>query len=104
MMESPLAMGASRSTGGILCGKAYGNTLNHADFSKIIDTSHAGPQQVAIKVFTYLIYCDPVTVDVIPDPSVCHNVSFIVSTIPPLDCALVLKKIADCLDTVTCKL
>ena len=32
-----------------------------------------------------------------------NNVSFIVSTIPPLDYALVLKKIADHLDTVTYK-
>jgi hypothetical protein len=103
-MESPPAMGASRSTGGIFRGKAYGNTLNHADFPKIIDTPHAGLQQVAIKVFAYLIYRDPVNVDVVPDPSVHHNVSFIVSTIPPLDCAPVLKKIADRLDTVTSKL
>ena len=100
-MESPPEMGASHSTGRILCGKVYGNNLNHADFLKIIDIPQAGNQQIAFKVFAYIIYADPVTVDVIPDPSVCHNVSFIVSTVPPLDCAMVLKRIADCLDSIT---
>jgi hypothetical protein len=103
-MESPPAMGSSRSTGGILRGRAYGNTLNHADFPTITDIPQAGNQQVVFKVFAYLIYSDPVTVDVVPDPSICHNVSFTVSTIPPLDCALVLKRIADRLDAVSCKL
>lgn len=103
-MESPPAMGSSRSTGGILRGRAYGNTLNHADFPTITNIPQAGNQQVVFKVFAYLIYSDPVTVDVVPDPSIRHNVSFTVSTIPPLDCALVLKQIADRLDAVSCKL
>lgn len=103
-MESPPAMGSSRSTGGILRGRAYGNTLNHADFPTITNIPQAGNQQVVFKVFAYLIYSDPVTVDVVPDPSIRHNVSFTVSTIPPLDCAFVLKRIADRLDSVSCKL
>jgi hypothetical protein len=103
-MESPPAMGSSCSTGGILRGRAYGNNLNHADFPKITDIPPAVNQQVMFKIFAYLIYRDPVTVDVVPDPSLRHNVSFIVTTIPPLDCALVLNKIADRLDSVTCKL
>jgi hypothetical protein len=100
-MGSPPAMGSSRSVGGILRGRAHGNNLNHADFPKITDIPLAVNQQVMFKNFAYLIYCDPVTVNVIPDSSLHHNVSFIVSTIPPLDCALVLNKIAARLDSVT---
>ena len=103
-MASPPAMGSSHSTGGILCGRAYGNNLNHADFPKITDIPPPVNQQVMFKIFAYLIYHDPVTVDVVPDPSLHHNVSFTLSTIPPLDCALVLNKIAAHLDSVTCKL
>jgi len=102
-MESPPAMGSSRSTGGIFRGNAYGNNLNHADFPAIMDIPLPGNRQVTFKIFAYLIYSDPVMVDVIPDPSVHHKVSFTVSTVPPLDCTLVLKKIADRLDAVTCK-
>ena len=103
-MESPPAMGSSRSTGGIFRGRAHGNNLNYADFPKITDIPQAGNQEIVFKVFAYIIYADPITVDVIPDSSVCHNVSFIVSTVPPLECAMVLKRIADRLDSVTCKL
>lgn len=98
-------MGSSRSTGGILCGKAYGNVLNHADFPKLrfsTDIPQGGNPQIMIKVFAYLVYNDPVSV--VPDPSLCPTVSFVVSMVPPLDCALVLKKIADRLEAVTCKL
>lgn len=100
-MDSPPPMGSSRSTGGVLRGKAYGNVLNHADLPKLRFST--GNPQVMIKVFAYLVYNDPVSVSVVPDPSVRPNVSFVVSTIPPLDCALVLKKIADRLEAVTCK-
>ena len=103
-MASPPAMGSSRSTGGILRGRAYGNSLNHADFPKITDIPPALNQQVMFKIFAYLIYCDPVTVEVVPDSSLRHNVSFVISTIPPLDSSLMLKKIADRLDSVACKL
>ena len=100
-------MGSSRSTGGILRGKAYGNVLNHADFPKLrfsTDIPQGGNPQIMIKVFAYLVYNDPVSVSVVPDPSLRPTVSFVVSTVPPLDCALVLKKIADRLEAVTCKL
>ena len=103
-MGSPPAMGSSLSTGGILRGRAHGNKLNHTDFPKVTDILSTVNQQVPFKVFAYLIYHDPITVNVIPDSSLHHNVSFIVSTIPPLDCALVLNKIAARLDSVTCKL
>jgi hypothetical protein len=65
-MDSPPAMGASRSTGGIFRAKAYGNKPNHADFPKITDIPQAGNQQVVFKVFAYLVYGDPITVDVMP--------------------------------------
>jgi hypothetical protein len=50
-MESPPAMGASRSTGRILRGRAHGNNLNYADFPKITDIPLAGNLQVVFKVF-----------------------------------------------------
>lgn len=95
-MDSPPAMGASHSTGRIFHANAYGNKPNHADFPKITDIPQAGNQQVLFKVFAYLVYGDPITIDVMPDPSIHHNVSFTVFTVPPLDCALVLKQKADC--------
>ena len=79
-MDSPPAMGASRSTGRIFHAKAYDNKPNHADFPKITDIPQAGNQQVLFKVFAYLVYSDPITIDVMPDPSIRHNVSFTVLT------------------------
>jgi hypothetical protein len=77
-MESPPAMGSSCSTGRILCQRAYGNNLIYADFPKITDIPPAVNQQVVFKVFAYLIYCDPTTVDIVPDSSLHHNVSFMI--------------------------
>ena len=88
-------MGSSRSTGGILHGNAFGNHLNHANFPKIMDIPLLGDRQVIFKVFVYLVYSDPVTIDVVPNDLARHNVSFTVSMVPPLDCALVLNRIAD---------
>ena len=44
-------MGSSRSTGGIFHGRAHGNNLNYADFSKITDIPQAGNQEIVFKVF-----------------------------------------------------
>ena len=97
------AFGSSRSTGGILCGKALGNTFNHADFPSATsgDDFFAGNAPVAYKVFTYIIYCDPVKFNVTPDPSLNPNTTFCVSTVPPLESGVVLKKVSSRLESVT---
>jgi len=102
-MESPPPQGSSRSTGGIFRGKAYGNTLNHADFPQVSsgDVFFTGNTPIAYKVFGYVTYGDPVKVDVTPDPSIHPNISFRISTIPPLEPAVVLKKATDCLESIT---
>ena len=90
------AFGSSRSTGGVLRGKALGNTFNHADFPSATsgDDFFAGNAPVAYKVFTYIIYCDPVKFNVTPDPSLNPNTTFHVSTVPPLESGVVLKKVS----------
>jgi len=66
------------------CKALYGNVLNHADFPKLqfsTDIPQARNPQVTIKVFAYLVYNDPVSVNVVLDPCVHPNVSFAVSMI-----------------------
>lgn len=99
---SPPSLGSSRTMGGILRGKAFGNALNHADFPRVDlgDGFLAGSAQVHYKVFAYLVYNDPVKLSVIPDSSLPANTIFRVSTVPPLESGVVLKKVANRLDTV----
>lgn len=47
--------GASRTTGGYSRGRALGNTLNHADFSDILDTKEIRKG----KVYIYTTRSDP---------------------------------------------
>jgi len=98
-LGSPPALGSSHSSGCIL----RGNALNHADFRTVHsgDSSFAGTALIDYKVFAYLVYDDPVKVDVIPDSSVLANTIFRVSTVLPLESAVVLKKVATRLDSVT---
>ena len=100
---SPLALGSSRTVGGIFRGKAFGNALNHADFPRLgsADSFLEGNAQVNYKVFAYLVYNDPVKLSVIPDPSLPANTIFRVLTVPPLESGVVLKKVANRLDSVT---
>ena len=102
-MASPPPEGSSRSTGGILRGKAYGNTLNHADFPQASsgDVFFTENTPISYKVFGYVTYGDPVKLDVTPDSSIHPNISFRVSTIPPLEPAVVLKKATDRLESIT---
>ena len=100
---SPPALGSSHTTGGFLCGRALGNALNHADFPKASsgDVFYAGRAQVNYKIYAYLVYSDPVKLNVIPDPALPATMIFRISTIPPLESILVLKKVANWLDSVT---
>ena len=99
---SPPALGSSRTTGGFLHGSALGNALNHADFPKASsgDVFYAGSAQVNYKIYAYLVYSNPVKFNVIPDPALPATI-FHISTIPPLESILVLKKVANQLDSVT---
>ena len=100
---SPPPFGSSRMTGAVLRGQAYGNVLNHADFPKLGSggvplTNYA---MVDYKISVYLLYSDPVKIDVTPDPSLLPKTMFHISTVPPLESAVVLKKVAQCLESVT---
>ena len=99
---SPHALGSSCTTGGFLRGRALGNALNHADFSKAssADVFYAGSAQVNYQIYTYLVCSDPVKFNVIPDPALPATTIFCISTIPPLESILVLKKVANWLDSV----
>jgi len=87
----------------VLRGQAYGNVLNHADFPKLGSggVSFTHNAQVDYKVAVYLLYSDPVKIDVTPDPSLLPKTMFHVSTVPPLESAVVLKKVAQQLESVT---
>ena len=101
---SPPALGSSCTTGGFLRGRALGNALNYADFPKFRsgDVFYAGSAQVNYKIYAYLVYSDPVNLNDIPDPALLANTIFHINTIPPLESILVLKKVADWIDSVTC--
>ena len=101
---NPPPHGSSRATGGSMRGQAHGNVLNHADFPKhhsggAVFTDNA---QVDFTVYAYLVYNDPVKIKATPDSSLRPNTWFHVITIPPLDSMVVLKKVAERLDSVTC--
>jgi len=98
----PAALGSSRTTGGILCGRAFGNALNHADFPKVHSggSFFTGSSQVDYKIFAYLVYNDPVEFNVIPDPLLPANTIFRISMVPPLESEVVLKKVANRLENV----
>ncbi|KAF8800501.1 hypothetical protein BYT27DRAFT_7021576, partial [Phlegmacium glaucopus] len=98
---SPPALGASRIIGGILHGKAYGNVSNHADYPRVHPGNIPfGNAQVDYKIFAYLVYDDPVKVNVTVDPSLHPNTMFRISTVPPLESVVVLKKVANRLESV----
>ncbi len=101
-MESPPLLGSSRTTGGILRGRALGNALNYADFRKTSeDDSLAGPAQITFNIMVYIVYGDPIRFNVTPDDSARPTTFFKVTTVPPLESAIVLQKVVDRLETVT---
>ncbi len=99
--EIPPPLGSSSATGGILRGQAYGNVLNHADFPKLNDASFKSTAQVDYTILAYLVYNDPVKINATPDASLRPNTWFHILTVPPLDPAIVLKKVAERLDSVS---
>ncbi len=101
--EIPPPQRSSRATGDYLRGPAYGNVLNHADFPKLHSDSAPLMEsaQVDYMIYAYLVYNDPVKIDATPDPSLKPNTWFHVLSVPPLDSLVVLKKVAERLDSVT---
>jgi len=94
-MSSPISLqGASRTTGGILRGNAYGNKLNHADFER--DEDPGGfmlikPKQV-FKIFIYVQYGDVLVMSWVPDFASQDPITvFISNAISPLTQPLLEK-------------
>ena len=90
-------------TGAVSRGQAHGNVLNHADFPKLGSSSFPLTDYALVdyKVSVYLLYSDPVKIDVTPDPLLLPKTMFRISTVPPLDSRVVLKKVAQRLESVT---
>jgi hypothetical protein len=53
-----------------------------------------GNAPVAYKIFSYLVYSDLVKFNVTPDASLYPNLAFCLSTLLPLESAIVLKKVS----------
>ena len=62
--------GASRTTGGILCGRAQGNVFNNADAELVSDY---GIEHRIGQVQVYTVYADPTMVK--PDMELKHEVT-----------------------------
>ena len=105
-MSSPISLqGASRTTGGILRGKAYGNQLNHADFEREEDPGGVmliKPKQ-AFKIFIYVQYGDVLVMSRVPDFGSQDPVTvFVSNAISPLTQPL-LEKATQYHDFISCK-
>jgi len=89
--------------GGYFLWQGNGKCLESCRFPRVSlgDSVFAGNAQVDYKIFAYLVYDDPVKLSVIPDSSIPANTIFHVSTVPPLESGVVLKKVANRLDSVT---
>ena len=101
---SPPALGSSsHTTGGFLHRRALGNILNDAHFPKVHsgECFYTSNSQVDYKIFAYLVYKDSVQLNVIPDPLLPPNTIFHISTFPLLESVVVLKKVANQLESVT---
>ena len=69
-MHSPVSLqGASRTTGGIFRGNAYGNNLNHADFEHEddLDACVLIKPKLTFKIFVYVQYGDVLVINRVPD-------------------------------------
>jgi hypothetical protein len=69
-MSSPVSLqGASRTTGGIFRGNAYGNQLNHADFDHEDDPGQYMliKPKLTFKIFVYVQYGDVLVINRVPD-------------------------------------
>lgn len=67
-MSSPVSLkGASRTSGGIFRGNAYGNRLNHADFEDDPGVYMLIKPKLTFKIFVYVQYGDVLAINRVPD-------------------------------------
>jgi len=105
-MKSLISLqGASRTTGGILQGNAYGNKLNHVDFEHeeaLGAIMLIKPKQV-FKIFIYVQYGDVLVMSWVPDFASQDPITvFLSNVISPLTQPL-LQKAAQYHDFISCK-
>jgi len=108
-MESPPALpalqGASRVTGGVFRGKAYGNVVNHADFPDLVaDTvpTTVDPK-FSFKILAHVEYGDAFLVNLAPDFTVELPITVFFLTGISLLAQPLLKKAAQLHDKITSK-
>ena len=105
-MDSPPDLqGASRMTGGIFRGKAYGNVINHADFPDLAaDAVPTMESKLSFKILAHVEYGDAFSVNLAPDFIVQLPISVFFLTGTSLLAQLILKKLAQLHDKITSKI
>ena len=105
-MDSPPDLqGASRMTGGIFRGKAYGNVINHADFPDLAaDAVPTMESKLSFKILAHVEYGDAFSVNLAPDFIVQLPISVFFLTGTSLLAQLILKKMAQLHDKITSKI
>ena len=105
-MDSPPDLqGASRMTGGIFRGKAYGNVINHADFPDLAaDGVPTMESKLSFKILAHVEYGDAFSVNLAPDFIVQLPISVFFLTGTSLLAQLILKKMAQLHDKITSKI
>ena len=105
-MDSPPDLqGASRMTGGIFRGKAYGNVINHADFPDLAaDAVPTMGSKLSFKILAHVEYGDAFSVNLAPDFVVQLPISVFFLTGTSLLAQLILKKMAQLHDKITSKI
>ena len=98
---APALQGASRMTGGIFRGKAYGNIANHADFP---DLAVDAVPTLSFKILAHVEYGDAFSVNLAPDFVVQLPICVFFLTGTSLLAQLILKKMAQLHDKITSKI
>lgn len=98
--------GASRTTGGIFWGNAYGNKLNHADFELEDDLGvhMLIKPKLAFKIFVYVQYGDVLKINRIPDFNSQFPITVFFLNEKALLARPLLEKAAQYHDSISCKL
>src|SRR6266511_2937496 len=105
-MDSPPDLqGASRMTGGIFRGKAYGNVINHADFPDLAaDAVPTMESKLSFKILAHVEYGDAFSVNLASDFIVRLPISVFFLTGTSLLAQLILKKMVQLHDKNTSKI
>jgi len=105
-MSSPVSLqGASRTTGGLFRGNAYGNRLNHADFDLEDEASTYMiiKPKLTFKIFVYVQYGDVLVVNRVPDFDSQFPITVFFLNETSLLAKPLLKKAAQYHDSISCK-